>query len=420
MSTIRLLETKVVKFGGSVLDDEKAINQVAALIKETTKQGVGVVVVVSAMKGVTDQLLAASKRENPHIEPHLLDELLSSGEKTSARLVAAALAGFELQSVVVDPDTPYWPIITDDRHTDANPMVEETRAKALQLIMPLLSAGKVPVVCGFLGKTVDGKTTTMGRGGSDTTAVLLGNCLNAKEVILVKDVEGVYSSDPAKVTNPQFIESLNGEEAEMLAAGGAKFLHVKALRYQSPGLKIRVTNLDRLDSGTVIKGELSPVQVEKSTEGVSMITLVGLDPERAESIISAAQAVRQAQGELLALSLEANAAIFYVSGGKNVLDAVHSVLVGDRIGKAVSEFGHLSMISVKGAALETEKGVVQRITRPLAQTSINVYGIVTILSSVLVFVSSEQADMALKLVREAMMPWTERKPSIGTREGISV
>ena len=398
-----MLQTVVVKFGGSVLENDKSVNQVASLIKETTKRGLGVVVVVSAMKGVTDQIMALSKRENPEIEPHLLDELLSSGEKTSARLVAAALASFGLESVVVDPDTPYWPVITDERHLDANPLVEESRARTQKLILPLLNAGKVPVVCGFLGKTASGRTTTLGRGGSDTTAVLLGNCLNAAEVILVKDVEGVYSSDPDKVTNPQFIESLNGEEAEMLAAGGAKFLHVKALRYQSSGLRIRVTNLDKLDSGTVIKGELSTVQVELLGEAVSMITFVGLNPGRTESIIRAVKAVREAHGDLLALSLESNAAIFYVGGGKNVLDGVHKVLVEDKIGKAVSEFPRLSMVTVKGAALETEKGVVQRITAPLAKASINVYGIVTILSSVRVFVSAEQAAGAYSLVKDAMI-----------------
>jgi aspartate kinase len=379
MSTTKMIETVVVKFGGSVLENEKAINQVASLIKETKSKGRGVVVVVSAMKGVTDQIMALSKKENPEIEPHLLDELLSSGEKTSARLVAAALASFGLQSVMVDPDTPYWPVITDERHLDANPLIEESRAKTQQLILPLLAAGKVPVVCGFLGKTIGGKTTTMGRGGSDTTAVLLGNCLNAKEVILVKDVEGVYSSDPDKVTNPQFIESLNGEEA------------------------------DKLDSGTVIKGELSPVQVEMLGEGVSMITFVGLNPEKTESIIRAVKAVREAHGDLLALSLETNSAIFYVGGGENVLDGVHQVLVEDRIGKAVSEFPRLSMITVKGAALETERGVVHRITSPLAKASINVYGIVTILSSVRVFISAEHAEKAYGLVKEAMMGPAENR-----------
>jgi len=397
------METVVVKFGGSVLDDEKAINQVASLINETKAKGLGVAVVVSAMKGVTDQIMALSRKENPEITPQMLDELLSSGEKTSARLVAAALVSFGLQSVLVDPETPYWPVITDDKHLDANPLVEESRAKTQQLIMPLIAGGKVPVVCGFLGKTMGGRTTTLGRGGSDTTAVLLGNCLSAKEVILVKDVEGVYSSDPNKVTNPQFIESLNGEEAEMLAAGGAKFLHVKALRYQSSGLRIRVTSLERLDAGTVIKGELPPVQVDVLEEGVSMITVVGLNSEKTESIIRAVKEVRLAKADLLALSLESSSAIFYVGGGKNVLDAVHKVLVEDKIGKAVSEFPRLSMITVKGAALETEQGVVQRITAPLARASINVYGIVTILSSVRVFVSSESSAKAFALVKEAMM-----------------
>jgi aspartokinase len=170
-----------------------------------------------------------------------------------------------------------------------------------------------------------------------------------------------------------------------------------------------VTNLDRLDSGTVIQGELSPVQVEILGERVSMITFVGLNPEKTESIIRAVQAVREAHGDLLALSLETNAAIFYVGGGKNVLDGVHKVLVEEKIGKAVSEFPRLSMITVKGAALETERGIVQRITRPLAQASINVYGIVTILSSVRVFVSAEHSERAGKLVREAMIGSQESK-----------
>jgi len=97
MSTTKMLETVVIKFGGSVLEDEKAVNQVASLIRETRGKGRGVAVVVSAMKGVTDQIMSASKRENPEIEPNLLDELLSSGEKTSARLVATALASFGIK-----------------------------------------------------------------------------------------------------------------------------------------------------------------------------------------------------------------------------------------------------------------------------------------------------------------------------------
>jgi aspartate kinase len=284
MSNREKKETIVVKFGGSVLEDEKAITQAAGLVKETIERGLGVVVVVSAMKGVTDQLVALSKKVNPQMDPALADELLSSGERTSARLMAGALSGHGIKSVVVDPDTEYWPIVTDGRHLDANPIMELSRKKAQERILPLLQQGMVPVVCGFLGKTEEGKTTTLGRGGSDTTAVVLGNLLNAKEVVLIKDVEGVYSSDPDKVRNPQFIESLNGEEAEMLAAGGAKFLHVKALRYQGSGIRIRVTSLEKLHAGTVIKGDLASINLEVFPQGVSMITVVGLDARKLESV----------------------------------------------------------------------------------------------------------------------------------------
>lgn len=386
-----------------MLEDEKAITQAAGLVSDVVTKGIGIVVVVSAMKGVTDQLLGLSKKVNPEMDASLIDELISSGERTSARLMAGALSGHGIKSVLVDPDTPYWPIVTDNRHLDANPLIEASRMRAQERIMPLLKEGKVPVVCGFLGKTEDGKTTTLGRGGSDTTAVLLGNILDAKEVVLIKDVEGVYSSDPDKVRNPQFIESLNGEEAEMLAAGGAKFLHVKALRYQGGGIRIRVTSLDKLNAGTVIKGDLDSINLEIFPQGVSMITVVGLDQRKLESVSQLTKAVRADGGALLAMSLESTAAIFYVAGGKNVLDEVHNVLVGEAIGKAVSSFDGLSMITVKGTALETESGIIQRITQPLAREDINLYGIVTIRSSIRVFVSSNQAQKALDLLKEAMV-----------------
>ncbi|MBI3858986.1 MAG: hypothetical protein HY296_01915 [Thaumarchaeota archaeon] len=403
MNKIGYQETIVVKFGGSVLEDERSMGQAARLIKEAHARRVGVVVVVSAMKGVTDNLLSLSKGVNPNMDASLLDELLSSGEKASARLVAAALATQGLQPVVIDPDTPSWPVITDDRHQDANPLMDITREKALQVLSPALERGEIPVVCGFLGRTRTGKITTLGRGGSDTTAVVLGNCLGASEVVLIKDVEGVYTSDPDRVKNPLFIESLNGEEAEMLAAGGAKFLQLKALRYQPPGLKIRVTSLGRLDAGTVIEGDVPDVQVEVTRLGVSMITIVGIDPERLDTMTTIAEAIHEAQASILALSFESTAAIFYVSGGAGVLDGVHDVLIGGKLGKAVSSFDGLAMVSVKGKALETQPGVIQRITQPLARSGMNLYGIVTIQSSIRVFVSADQSQRASKLIREAMM-----------------
>ncbi len=404
MSNTRFEEIIVVKFGGSVLEDADAIGQAAKLIGDTQSRGTGVVVVVSAMKGVTDNLLTLSMGVNPEMEASLIDELLSSGEKTSVRLVAAALAHHGLRPLVVDPDSPDWPVITDDKHQDASPLMDLTRQRARERLLPAIERGEIPVVCGFLGRTLSGKITTLGRGGSDTTAVVIGNCLGAKEVVLIKDVEGVYSSDPGKVTNPQFIESLNGEEAELLAAGGAKFLHLKALRYQTPGLKVRVTSLGKLDAGTVITGgDIPETRIEVTNPGASMITIVGISAGKVDAIPTIARAIEEAKATILALSLESTSAIFYITGGDGVLDRVHRVLVDQKLGKAVSSFDGLAMVSIRGKALETQPGIVQRVTQPLARSGINLYGIVTILSSVRVFVSEDSAQRASTLIKEAMM-----------------
>ncbi len=395
-------ETVVVKFGGSVLQDEGAIQQAAELIQRTIRGGLSVVVVVSAMKGVTDGLMELSKKVDPDMDPSVLDELLSSGEKSSARLVAASLAKHSVSAVVVEPDSPSWPVITDDRHLDANPIFDATKERVEKYIVPLLRDGKVPVVCGFLGKTRHGKTTTLGRGGSDTTAVLLGSCLGAREVVLIKDIEGVYTSDPDRVANAHFVEALNGEEAGMLAAGGAKFLHQKALRYQQNGLRVRLTNLGRSDSGTIIEGDLPEAEVDVSSTDVSMITVVGVDSNRMESFARLVSAVKESGASIPAISLESRSAILYVAGGTAVLDAVHRVLVEENVGKAVSSFENLAMITVKGRALEIQPGIVQRVTQPLARSGINLFGVVTILSSVRVFVSLEHSERAIRLIKEAL------------------
>lgn len=394
--------TVVIKFGGSVLEDAVGVDQASDLVERTLHNSIRVVVVVSALKGVTDSLFTISKSVNPEMDAALVDEILSSGEKASARLVADALTKRGLKAVVVDTDSPLWPIQTDDRHLDANPLIDPTSDLCSKHLIPLLEQGVVPVVCGFIGKTREGRTTTLGRGGSDTTAVVLGNCLKAKEVVLIKDVEGVYSSDPDKVSDPQFLESLNGEEAGLLAAGGAKFVHAKALRYQTAGLRIRVTSMDRFESGTIIEGDFPDINAEVATTNVSMITLVGVELSRVESFSRVAGAIRNAGASIISMSLDEGSAIFYVSGGVSLLDGIHGLLVGERVAKAVSSFDDLSMITVKGRALEIQPGVVQRVTQPLARSNINLYGVMTILSSVRVFVSADQSDKALRLIKEAM------------------
>ncbi len=392
----------VLKFGGSVLESQSSVEKVCRIIAETVRKGRKVVVVVSAMKGVTDQILTLAKQVNGGIDPSFLDELLSTGERMTARNLCSSLERSGIKSIVIEPGSKHWPIITDSNHQDANPDMELTRNEARKRIIPLLKRGLVPVVCGFLGVTKDGRITTLGRGGSDTTAVILGSCLNAKEVVLVKDVNGVYSSDPDLIEDPVLIGRLQASEAGMLAYSGAKFLHSKALRYANSGTRIRVTNIENLDSGTVIEGEIPELEVSVEKEKIKMLTVILGKGDAYQAIMKIGGIVSKKGGKVVSVSQLENTVIVYCTDVEGIEGEVHSSLVPKGIAKAISSFGDVAMITVKGKSLETKPGLIQRITQPLARNKINILGIVTIFSSIRLFVSSSRSRDAAEMIKQAL------------------
>nr|MDO8077258.1 aspartate kinase [Candidatus Freyarchaeota archaeon] len=398
--------TIVVKFGGSCLSNSEDLKTAARMVAAETGKGRGVVVVVSALKGTTDQLLRLAQGSTEgNISSAELDEILSMGERIAARLMTTALNSAGVKSVVVDPYSEYWPIITDSHFGNANPLVQETKKAVNEKLAPLIEQRVVPVVCGFLGKDTKGRITTLGRGGSDTSAVLIGNCLGVKEVILVKDVEGVLTGDPDLVDRTALIESLNTEEVARLTSAGAKIIHPKALWFKSRDMVIRIVgfkNGDLSASGTVITGAGFPeLQVLANENHVSMITIVGEESTKPDAVSSILSAVREADGKILSAALEPLSLILYVSDGdtRKVVNAVHERIREKRLGKAVSLFENLSMITVKGVNLETSPGIVDSVTDLLGKANINIFGILTISSSVRIFVSWKEKEKAVELIK---------------------
>ena len=394
----------VVKFGGSVLSDERSIERAAKWLKGLRDKGLNPVVVVSALRGVTDELLKTAQRLNPEAPPELMDEVLAMGERTSARLFAVALTREGVAALVVDPDSPLWPVITDEKHLDATPILDECRRKASEGLLPEITAGRVPVVCGYIGVSKNGRITTLGRGGSDTTAVLLANCLGAEEVILVKDVGGIHSADPRKTREAEVIETMSASEVLQLTTGGAKVLHAKALRYINDNMRIRVGTLESLEEGgTLITASGMPkLEVATTHDNVTMVTIIGKDMGEPSKLTKMVEALVVADAKLLAASIEENSLIIYLDGDGAVVEKLHDLLVSSRLGKAISHFPNLSMIKVSGTMLETSPGVIHKITQPLAAQAINVYGLVTISSSIRLFVSSKEASKAINLIRDGL------------------
>jgi aspartate kinase len=393
----------VVKFGGSVLRDEKSSKQVADMLKKAYERGFRIVVVVSAMKGVTDQLLSMAKATNPNMPDDMLAEILSMGERTSARLMAASLNGKGLKAIFVDPMHELWPIISHGPYLDADVDLEKSAKLVNEKIVPLLNDGYVPVVCGFIGRNEEGKIQTLGRGGSDTTAVVLGNLLNAKEVILVKDVGGAFSADPKKASNAKLIKELDMEEAMLLSIGGSKLIHSKAFKYLKDNVKLRITSLSLdIDGGTVIQGVAPELEIEVSKNDISMVTLVGKGLSSNGSLSKITESIKNANALLHSISMDNRAIIAYVEGGKDVYGKVHEVAIREGLGKATSYFENLKEISIRGRALELEPGYIQKVTEPLGKEGINIYGMVTIANSIKLYLAEKDVEKAVKLIKQAL------------------
>jgi aspartate kinase len=401
----------VVKFGGSSLaDHERLLKAVVAVVNEA-KKGTRVAVVVSAMGKTTDVLMTTAKNaSNGKLEKKDLDDILSMGERTSIRIFSTALRTNGAESCYFDPIDSNWPIITDSAFQNANPILKDCEKNIRECVLPMMEKGVTPVVAGFLGKTKDGKITTLGRGGSDTTAFILAEALGADEIVLVTDADGIMSGDPKIVSNPERLREIDVNTLVSLADSGAKFVHSKALKYKPKNINVRVINHvhgDLSREGTVITGALA---TELDAEiahpfPVAEITVIGngisANPQIIQEIV---EKVRQ-HSLLLGMSTNTNSVILYVSQEKN-LDAlfneIHEITKGNKETIAMAVKKDLVFIKTSGVGLEETHGIIGKISEDLRLADINISGILTITSSILLFVDWTEREKALKLIKNSL------------------
>jgi aspartate kinase len=302
------MRSVVMKFGGSSVVDATAIDRVCRIVAAEQARGSAPVVVVSALGGVTDALLAlaeAARRRDadgvdagvealtqrhasqarelalgedrklsdaldghvrelrdallnvgrdPDVSDPAVDIVAAAGELLSSRLVAAAMAVRGLPSTWVDARTV---VVTDDRFTRAAPLLDETTAAAAAIVQPLVASGTIPVLGGFVGRTVDGRTTTLGRGGSDYSASVIGAAIHASEIQIWTDVDGMLTADPRIVHDAEVVSRLSFAEAAELAYFGAKVLHPSTIfPAVSRNIPVRILNSHRPEQpGTTITAD---------------------------------------------------------------------------------------------------------------------------------------------------------------------
>lgn len=401
-------KTVIYKFGGSVLDGVSSIRKVAELIKNEHESEKRIVVVVSALKGQTDELLRMAQElsENPNSSSDL-DSLLSMGERTSARLMCIALKSLGIEAVLIDPENEQWPIFTDNNYGNANPDLELTKLRVKNFLVPLLEENKIPVICGFLGKDQNGRVTTLGRGGSDLTAVLLGKCLDTDSVILVKDVSGVKSGDPKKVGNSNTIKALNTLETKLLSTSGAKIIQSKALQYKSDDSIIRIVGLNKgkiTDDETVITGKGIPdLEISILKKPVQLVTIIGDNVTEPKLLSTFFEDIYEQKIEVVGATLESWCIMLLVVDDPqmNPFNVIHEIINKKGLGKSATCYDDLNLIFLKGQDFVQTPGIISKITEPLTKSGINVYSFLPTASSIKILVHSKDGEKALKLVKES-------------------
>ena len=264
----------VQKYGGSSLESPERIRSVAERIVATKKRGHDVVVVCSAMGDTTDELLDLAAAVNPVPPAREMDMLLTAGERISNALVAMAIEsyGAKAQSFTGSQAG----VLTTERHGNAR-IVDVTPER----VREALDEGKICLVAGFQGVNKDTRdVTTLGRGGSDTTAVALAAALKADVCEIYSDVDGVYTADPRIVPNAQKLEKISFEEMLELAAVGSKILVLRSGEYaRAFDVPIRVRSSYSNDPGTLVAGSMEEIPVEEAT-------LVGVATDTSEAKVT--------------------------------------------------------------------------------------------------------------------------------------
>ncbi len=401
----------VVKFGGSSLaDHERLLKAVNSVVNEA-KRGTKIAVVVSAMGKTTDVLLTTAKNtSNGKLAKHELDDILSMGERTSVRIFAAALRNNGVDACYFDPMDSQWPIITDDAFQNANPNLKECSKNIAEHILPLVEKGTIPVIAGFIGKTKDDKITTLGRGGSDTTAFILAQGINADQVVLVTDADGIMSSDPKIIAQPKRLPTINVNTLVGLADSGAKFIHSKALKYKPKNIDVKVISNAHGDlsrDGTIITdGLATELDAEiASPTPIAEITVIGNGMSANPQIITEIVEKVKENSMLLGMSMNTNSIIVYVPQTENVsklFNQIHEITISNKETIAMAVKKDLVFIQTSGVGLEETHGIIGRISEDLRVNGINISGILTITSSILLFVDWNEKEKALKLIKNAL------------------
>ena len=387
----------VVKFGGTSVGTGDRIERAAGSIAKLVEDGHEAIVVVSAMGSTTDDLFNQITFE---VTPSDQAEIVSMGERTSVRMLKAALTSYGINSIFLEPQSPQWPIILDE---DGIVSVEETTSRSSKL-QKILS-DTVPVVTGFLAEDIDGNVTTLGRGGSDTTAVMLGHYLQADEVVIVTDVSGVMTGDPNAVEGAMNVGKISVDELRSLSFRGAEVIAPSALSYKTDKFGLRVLHYQNdglLTGGTDVTGKFQNL-IDMRERAVTGVTVAGRAVRNTPHILKDLSVILgNSNVNIQAVSSGLDSITFYVdnSDGKNVESILHTAVIDIPALSSVTAESPIAVIRISGGVVTDQTSVLMDLLVSLSENKIQLNDLITSATSIGVFVNWNQRKEALTVVQK--------------------
>ncbi|WP_254762436.1 aspartate kinase [Natrinema marinum] len=387
----------VAKFGGTSLGSGDRINRAADSIAAAVEDGHEIAVVASAMGSTTDELLDEITFETDEADRA---QIVSMGERTSVRMLKAALSARGIDATFLEPGSDEWPIVTDE-YGEVD--VEETQRRAAKVAAEL--DGTVPVITGFLAEGPDGSITTLGRGGSDTTAVMMGKYMDADEVVIVTDVEGVMTGDPHVVEGARNVGEISVDELRNLSFRGAEVVAPSALSYKDGKLDVRVVHYqhgDLLSGGTSIEGEFRNL-VDLRERPLACLTVAGRAIRNQPGIFNhLSEALAESDVNIDAVASGMDTVTFYIDEeeaerAENILH--REVIARDEL-SSVTVDSPVAVIRVTGGELPNQPGIISEIVNPLAEARIHLNDIITSATSVALFVDWDDREETLELTQD--------------------
>ena len=398
------MKTVVLKFGGTSVGNIERIKKVANIIATYKKKNVGIIVVSSAMSGTTNDLIKKTRKLTNNFDPAEYDVLLSSGEQMACALIAGRLnhIGYKARSWIS------WqlPIITDGPHS-ASRIIKINKKEILKFI----KSGGIPVITGFQGINSNNRITTLGRGGSDASAIMLAKFFNASSCDVFTDVDGVYTTDPRKHPKAKKIKKISYDEMLEMASLGAKVMQptsVQDAKLHNISFSVRSSFVKK--KGTLITSNKKAFSNQiitgiTSTKNDAKVTMIGVkDKPGVAASIFKPLSLNQINVDMVVQNISLNSKetdLTFTINSEDLKKTEKIISQNKKISfRKISYDGNVSKVSIIGVGMITTPGITYRMFQALASKKINIMVISTSEIKISVLISNKNVKKAISVLHK--------------------